>query len=73
MTGRSVDETTAEQAAEAGVEGAFPLLNNRYKIQIARALVKSDTSLRAGYRGRRPAVIHRRQAENDRPARTGGG
>jgi CO/xanthine dehydrogenase FAD-binding subunit len=40
MTGRSVDEATAEQAAEAGVGGAFPLLNNRYKIQIARALVK---------------------------------
>ena len=40
MAGRPVDEATAEQAAEAGVEGAFALLNNRYKIQIARALVK---------------------------------
>ena len=40
LAGRSVDESTAEQAADAGMEGAFPLLNNRYKIQIARTLVK---------------------------------
>ncbi len=40
IAGRSIDESTAEQAADAGMEGAFPLLNNRYKIQIARTLVK---------------------------------
>lgn len=40
IAGKAVDETTAEAAAAAGMEGAFPLLNNRYKIQIARTLVK---------------------------------
>ncbi len=40
LVGRPVDVTTAEQAADAGMEEAFPLLNNRYKIQIARTLVK---------------------------------
>jgi xanthine dehydrogenase YagS FAD-binding subunit len=40
LVGRSVDETSAEQAAAIGMEGAVPLLNNRYKIQIARTLVK---------------------------------
>jgi xanthine dehydrogenase YagS FAD-binding subunit len=40
ITGKPINEKTAEQAADAGMEGALPLLNNRYKIQIARALVK---------------------------------
>ncbi len=40
IIGKPIDESTAEQAAEAGLEVALPLLNNRYKIQIARALVK---------------------------------
>jgi NADPH-dependent glutamate synthase beta subunit-like oxidoreductase/CO/xanthine dehydrogenase FAD-binding subunit len=40
ITGRAVDEAAAEQAADAGLGEAFPLLNNRYKIQIARTLVK---------------------------------
>ncbi len=40
LVGRPVDVTTAEQAADAGMEETFPLLNNRYKIQIARTLVK---------------------------------
>jgi NADPH-dependent glutamate synthase beta subunit-like oxidoreductase/CO/xanthine dehydrogenase FAD-binding subunit len=40
LAGKRIDQATAEQAADAAVEGAFPLLNNRYKIQIARTLVK---------------------------------
>jgi NADPH-dependent glutamate synthase beta subunit-like oxidoreductase len=40
LAGKTIDESVAERAAEAGMEGAFPLLNNRYKIQIARTLVK---------------------------------
>ena len=40
ITGKPIDETTAAQAADAGMEGALALLNNRYKIQIARTLVK---------------------------------
>jgi CO/xanthine dehydrogenase FAD-binding subunit len=40
LAGRMLDQETAEKAAEAGVEGAFPLLNNSYKIQIARTLIK---------------------------------
>jgi CO/xanthine dehydrogenase FAD-binding subunit len=40
LVGKKLDEAAATQAADAAVEGAFPLLNNRYKIQIARTLVK---------------------------------
>ncbi|MBN1322015.1 MAG: FAD binding domain-containing protein [Thermoleophilia bacterium] len=40
LVGKTVDEGTAEAAADAGMEGALALLNNRYKIQIARTLVK---------------------------------
>ncbi len=40
LAGKMIDEATAEQAADAAVAGAFPLLGNRYKIQIARTLVK---------------------------------
>ena len=40
MIGKRVDEANAEKAADAGMEDAFALLNNRYKIQIARTLVK---------------------------------
>ncbi len=40
LVGKTVDEAVAEQAAHAGMAEAFPLLNNRYKIQIARTLVK---------------------------------
>jgi hypothetical protein len=38
--GKTVNEVNAENAAEAGLKGAFPVINNRYKIQIARTLVK---------------------------------
>jgi CO/xanthine dehydrogenase FAD-binding subunit/thioredoxin reductase len=40
MVGKPVDEANAEKAADAGMEDAFALLSNRYKIQIARTLVK---------------------------------
>ena len=40
LVGKELDQAAAEQAADAGMEEAFPLLNNRYKIQIARTLIK---------------------------------
>jgi xanthine dehydrogenase YagS FAD-binding subunit len=40
MVGKPIDEANAEKAADAGVEAALSLLTNRYKISIARALVK---------------------------------
>jgi NADPH-dependent glutamate synthase beta subunit-like oxidoreductase/CO/xanthine dehydrogenase FAD-binding subunit len=40
LVGKKLDQAAAEQAADAAVEAAFPLLNNGYKIQIARTLVK---------------------------------
>jgi CO/xanthine dehydrogenase FAD-binding subunit len=40
LVGKAIDEATAEKAADAGMETSFALLSNRYKIQIARTLVK---------------------------------
>ncbi len=40
LVGQRIDETSAQQAAEAGLEEAAALLSNSYKIQIARTLVK---------------------------------
>jgi xanthine dehydrogenase YagS FAD-binding subunit len=40
ITGRSIDEDVAAQAAEQAVAGARPLSGNAYKIQIAKTLVK---------------------------------
>lgn len=40
MIGKSINETTADAAADAVVRYACPLAKNAYKIQIARALVK---------------------------------
>jgi CO/xanthine dehydrogenase FAD-binding subunit len=40
LAGKGIDVATAEQAADTAVADAFPLLGNRYKIQIARTLVK---------------------------------
>jgi NADPH-dependent glutamate synthase beta subunit-like oxidoreductase/CO/xanthine dehydrogenase FAD-binding subunit len=40
ITGKPINESNAEAAAEAGIREAFPVVNNRYKIQIARTLVK---------------------------------
>ena len=40
IKGKSINESTAEAAANKVTADAFPLLNNRYKIQITRALIK---------------------------------
>ncbi len=40
ITGKIVDEETAEQASQLGLKHAFSLVNNQYKIKIARTLVK---------------------------------
>ncbi|MCJ7605357.1 MAG: FAD-dependent oxidoreductase [Dehalococcoidales bacterium] len=40
IKGKPIDETTAEAAGDEITSDALPLLNNRYKIQIARTLVK---------------------------------
>ena len=40
LVGRSVTEETAEKAAELALEGAEPLRQNAYKVDIARELVK---------------------------------
>jgi NADPH-dependent glutamate synthase beta subunit-like oxidoreductase/CO/xanthine dehydrogenase FAD-binding subunit len=40
LIGKSIDESTAEAAGKAAVVDACPLAKNRYKIEIAKALVK---------------------------------
>jgi NADPH-dependent glutamate synthase beta subunit-like oxidoreductase len=40
LVGKAIDEPVAEAAADAAVRGTSALLRNRYKIQIARTLVK---------------------------------
>lgn len=40
LTGGAITEATAEAAAAEAVNGALPLEHNRYKMQIAKALVK---------------------------------
>jgi xanthine dehydrogenase YagS FAD-binding subunit len=40
LTGKRVSEETAMLAANAAVEGAKPMSNNKYKVQIARTAVK---------------------------------
>jgi xanthine dehydrogenase YagS FAD-binding subunit len=40
LAGQSIDEKTAEAAGEAAVEGARPLSQNDYKIQLAKVAVK---------------------------------
>jgi NADPH-dependent glutamate synthase beta subunit-like oxidoreductase/CO/xanthine dehydrogenase FAD-binding subunit len=40
LIGKSIDESTAEAAGKAAVADACPLAKNRYKIEIAKALVK---------------------------------
>lgn len=40
IKGKSINESTAEAAANKVTADTFPLLNNGYKIQIARALIK---------------------------------
>jgi xanthine dehydrogenase YagS FAD-binding subunit len=40
LVGKSIDEASAEQAAAAAVEGAQPLSQNGYKVQLAKVAVK---------------------------------
>ncbi len=40
LTGKSIDEATAEMAAEEAVRGAQPLSQNGYKVQLAKVAVK---------------------------------
>ena len=40
IRGKSIDDSSAEGAANAAITDACPLTNNRYKIQIAKTLVK---------------------------------
>src|SRR5260370_23202288 len=40
LAGKSINEDVAAQAGEAAVEGAAPLSDNRYKVQLARVAVK---------------------------------
>jgi NADPH-dependent glutamate synthase beta subunit-like oxidoreductase/CO/xanthine dehydrogenase FAD-binding subunit len=40
IIGKPIDESSAEDAADAVIMDALPLVNNGYKIQIARTLVK---------------------------------
>ena len=40
LAGKSIDEATAEQAGAAAVEGAKPLSQNGYKVQLAKVAVK---------------------------------
>jgi xanthine dehydrogenase YagS FAD-binding subunit len=40
IAGQAIDETSAAAAAEAAGDGTVPLANNKWKIQIAKAMVK---------------------------------
>jgi len=40
LKGKTLDDSTAESAASTITAGTCPLINNRYKIQIAKTLVK---------------------------------
>jgi len=40
LTGKSIDEAAAEKAAEEAVQGAQPLSQNGYKVQLAKVAVK---------------------------------
>jgi len=40
LNGAAIDETSAARCAEAAVQGAKPLSNNGYKVQLVRAAVK---------------------------------
>jgi xanthine dehydrogenase YagS FAD-binding subunit len=40
IKGKSIDDTSAEAAGDAGVQGATALAKNKYKIQIAKTLIK---------------------------------
>ena len=47
LTGKTLTETVAREAARAAVAGATPLANNKYKVPMFEALIRR-TILRAG-------------------------
>jgi xanthine dehydrogenase YagS FAD-binding subunit len=40
IKGQTIDDSSADTAAAAGVQGAIALANNKWKIQVAKALIK---------------------------------
>jgi len=48
LVGKSIDEASAEHAAAAAVEGAQPLSQNGYKVQLAKVAVKRALLAAAG-------------------------
>ena len=48
LAGKSIDAATAEAAGAAAVEGAKPLSQNEYKIQLAKVAVKRALLQAAG-------------------------
>jgi xanthine dehydrogenase YagS FAD-binding subunit len=40
MIGKALNEATAEAAGDAAIEGAKPLKDNAYMVQVAKTLVK---------------------------------
>jgi xanthine dehydrogenase YagS FAD-binding subunit len=48
LKGQTITEATAQQAAEAAVEGAQPLSQNGYKVQLAKTAVKRALLAAAG-------------------------
>jgi xanthine dehydrogenase YagS FAD-binding subunit len=48
LVGKTLEEATAKQAAEAAVAGANPLSMNKYKVQLARVAVKRALMAAAG-------------------------
>jgi xanthine dehydrogenase YagS FAD-binding subunit len=48
LTGRRVDEATAQAAAKAALEGATPLAQNGYKLQLFQAIVRRTILAAAG-------------------------
>jgi xanthine dehydrogenase YagS FAD-binding subunit len=51
LAGKAITPETAQQAGEAAVEGAQPLSQNGYKVQLARVAVKRALLLAAGVKG----------------------
>jgi xanthine dehydrogenase YagS FAD-binding subunit len=48
LSGKTITEETAAAAAEAAVQGARPLSENAYKIQVAKTAVKRAILRAAG-------------------------
>ena len=51
LAGKAITEQTAMEAADAAVQGAKPMTQNAYKVQIARTAVKRAILLAAGQKG----------------------